>query len=304
MNNEKFYNDVMEKVKEHYGEKANVFLSDVTKNNGLMKKGLCVRINGSNCGPTIYLNDFYEDFRKGKSLDLIMDDIIKLFEEYAVDGKVDLSFVSDFNAIYNKICFRLVDSVRNEEKLRNMPYRLIEDLAVTYYIALETLGIEGSIAINDKLMSVWEVTEEDLFEAAIDNTPRFLPAEIVPMGEFLGERTGRPELAVVFPKDDFLVASNEKYLGGATVILYPGLLGEVGDRIGNDFYIIPSSRHEVILISETAVKNGAFNLKDMVKCVNDTCVLPEDVLSDNLYYYDRSGDNIKKVEYVKDTMVL
>ena len=154
------------------------------------------------------------------------------------------------------------------------------------------------------MMNIWGVTEEDLYEAATINTPKLSPAKIVSMGDFLAERAGNEQMAGLFPDNDFLVASNRDYVSGAAVILYPGVTREVAETMGGDYYIIPSSRHEVIMISETSVENGALDLKSMVKCVNETCVMPEDVLSDNLYHYDRTCDNIKKVEYLKDTMVL
>lgn len=304
MNNEMFYNEVKQKVMQHYEGRASVALTDVIKNNGLNKTGLCVRKNGSNCGPTIYLNDFYEEYKMGKDLGVIENEVIRLFEEYGVDDNVDLEFVRDFDSVMDKICFRLVDSNRNKKKLCDMPYRLIEDLAVTYYISIDVMGIEGSIAINNSIMEAWKVTEEDLFEAALDNTERILPAKIVSMGDFLVSARGDASLAGLFPDNDFLIASNDKSVGGAAVILYPGLLKEVGEKMDCNFFILPSSRHEVILMSEHNVQNGVMNLKDMVEYVNNTCVSPEDVLSDNVYYYDRAGECIKKVEYVEDVMVL
>ncbi len=299
-----FYNEVTQKVKEYYGDSATVKYSDVVKNNGLIRHGLCVKKNGSNCAPTIYLDDFYEEYAKGRDFEAVLSDVINLFEKHEIKGQVDLGFITDFDAIYDRICFRLIDSVRNEERLKNMPYRLVEDLAVTYFISLGVLGIEGNITVDNMLMKIWDVTEEDLYEAAMDNTPELLPAKIVSMGDFIGERTGDTRFASYFTGNRFLVASNTNFVGGAAVVIYPGLLKEVGDMMESDFYIIPSSRHEVIMIAASEIINGAFNLKDMVKCVNETSVLPEDVLSDNLYYFDRTCDNIKKVEYVKDTMVL
>ncbi|WP_408071627.1 DUF5688 family protein [Butyrivibrio sp. JL13D10] len=304
MDNKEFYNNVTQKVKDYYGDRAEIMMSDVVKNNGLIKCGLCVKKDGSNCAPTIYLDDFYDEYIKSGDINRITDAVINIFEEHMVEGNVDLAFVADFDAVYEKICYRLVDYSRNEEKLKEMPYRMVADLAVTYHIDLSFKGIEGSIAVSNKLLNIWDATEEDLYEAAMDNTPRLLPARIIPIGVFLGEKAGDDSLAQLFPEDDFLVASNDRYVNGASVILYPGLLAEIGDRIGSDFYIIPSSRHEVILISEPFVKNGEFNLIDMVKSVNDTCVSPEDVLSDNLYHFDRTTENIKKVEYVEDTMLL
>lgn len=302
---EKFYADVFEKISDYYNGKAKVTIHDVTKNNSLSKRGLCVTMIGGNCGPTIYLDDFYEEYQDGRPFELVIKDIIKVLDEHLVEEKVDFSFITDFDKIYDKICYRLVGSKTNKKKLEGCPHRLIEDLAVTYFVSLVSMGIEGSVAIRKELMDIWKVTEEDLFEAAMDNTPRIYPANIIPMNDFLKKQTGHDFFADAFLSEGFLIGSNTKYTHGATVILYPGLLKEVGEHFGGNYYIIPSSVNEVLFVKELFCNEDPETLENMIKSVNASCVLPEDVLSDYLYYYDREAQNIiKKVEQVKDTMLL
>ena len=55
---------------------------------------------------------------------------------------------------------------------------------------------------------------------------------------------------------------------------------------GANFFILPSSIHESILILDTG-EMDAKELQAMVMSVNQTNVSPEERLSDEVYYYDR-----------------
>ena len=63
-------------------------------------------------------------------------------------------------------------------------------------------------------------------------------------------------------------------------------------KVGRNFYIIPSSIHEVILIPDTLDMDIRY-MKAMVKEVNGTEVSPDEVLSDNVYRYDIDTDRIE-----------
>ena len=62
-------------------------------------------------------------------------------------------------------------------------------------------------------------------------------------------------------------------------------MDQAAERAGGDFYILPSSIHEVLIVPD----NGEMGLKDleaMVKEVNATQVAPADKLTDSVYHYD------------------
>ena len=78
-------------------------------------------------------------------------------------------------------------------------------------------------------------------------------------------------------------------------MLNPGLLCALARKYDRNFYILPSSVHELILVldeNESFDENIAAELYNMVRYVNMTEVETEDVLSDNVYYYDRSLDEV------------
>ena len=81
-----------------------------------------------------------------------------------------------------------------------------------------------------------------------------------------------------------LVATTRGSVHGAAVLMYPGFLKAVSERIGS-FYILPSSVHEILLIPEQdAPKAEDLNL--MVYSVNRAEVIPEERLSDIAYHFD------------------
>ncbi len=69
------------------------------------------------------------------------------------------------------------------------------------------------------------------------------------------------------------------------VLAYEDFMDKAAERIGGDFYLLPSSIHELVLVPD----NGGMNSKElgmMVQSINMTEVLPEERLTDSAYHYD------------------
>ena len=86
-------------------------------------------------------------------------------------------------------------------------------------------------------------------------------------------------------------------------MLYPETLEEFADKNEANIFVIPSSIHEVILIpdkendeqgSEEWIRKTS-ELRNIICMVNREEVSADEVLSDNLYYFDRSQKKIKIV---------
>lgn len=82
---------------------------------------------------------------------------------------------------------------------------------------------------------------------------------------------------------------------GAAGIFSMELIRKQAEELGCDFYILPSSLHEVILMREDMAPEMDI-LEDMVRDINRTQVLAEDYLSDSIYYYDRESKKVTIVE--------
>lgn len=77
---------------------------------------------------------------------------------------------------------------------------------------------------------------------------------------------------------------------GAGVIAYQDFMDQAAERVGGDFFVLPSSINEILLVPDNGDMT-ADALRDMVKDVNAKEVSPEERLSDNVYHYD-SKDHV------------
>lgn len=71
-------------------------------------------------------------------------------------------------------------------------------------------------------------------------------------------------------------------------------LKQFAQSISKNFYILPSSIHEIILVPETE-ESSVEDFASMVCDVNKTYVAPTEVLSNSVYYYDRKTEQVNKV---------
>lgn len=69
----------------------------------------------------------------------------------------------------------------------------------------------------------------------------------------------------------------------------------LADKLHTDLLILQSSVHETLLLPDDHVWKCGF-YREMVREVNTTQVDPEEILSFNLYRYNREKDEIEEVE--------
>ena len=89
-----------------------------------------------------------------------------------------------------------------------------------------------------------------------------------------------------------LILTNAGKTYGACCILYPKVLERLAERVDGDYYLIPSSVHEFILLPVEQGRSAA-ELKEMIVEVNSTELTPEEILSDQLYLYSRQERCVK-----------
>lgn len=85
-------------------------------------------------------------------------------------------------------------------------------------------------------------------------------------------------------------------INGAALILLPDILEQIGEKAGMDYYILPSSIHELMIARDDGLVTAKM-LKELVHDGNrtDAIVRQEDVLSDNVYFYSCAEKSLKIV---------
>lgn len=191
-----------------------------------------------------------------------------------------------FDRIKDKIMYRLVNQKLNLERLTNIPHRIIEDLAITYFISLDEYGEDnGSIPIENRILDSWEVAEEDLYKYAKRNTVKRRPLSIVFMDDLV-KKYGIRDYTGMY------ILSNKTGVEGAIAMFYPDVLKNLSEKLDDDLIIIPSSIHEVIVVPMS--KNmDADSTANLIGEVNTECVDYGEILSDHPYAYYRKSNSVK-----------
>lgn len=297
---------------------ADVEIQKVSKNNNQMLTGIAIYEAGSNIAPNIYLEGFFEEYQAGKPLDEICHTIEEIHKRTTPDSNFDTDVITDFSAVKEKICYKLVNAEKNAALLKNMPHRLWQDLAIVYYVpvSVKPTAEVANITVNNSTMELWDGVDEDmLYRHARINTPRLFKAEIMPVLEMMKHKLREietPELKVIakmlaakldteIPEGtpQLYVATNDRETNGAAVLLYDGLLEGFARRMGSDFYVFPSSIHETLFlpIPPDIGDQDRNHMLELVRRVNASGeVAPEDILSDNMYYYDSEDNSLRLIK--------
>lgn len=295
---EVFAGTVKTAMEAHYGDDYRVTVQDVQKNNGLVLTGITILKKDCNIAPTIYLNQAFEQYQEGRTLESICREFIRVYEEHKVQTDFDVSCVTDFSKVQSRICYKLINAKKNEALLMDAPHVLLEDLAVIFYILVSSDAEgTGTITIRNNMLEFWDVNTDTLYELALANTQRLFRGTVQSIANVMmdilskqmDEESAEEFYDMMVDADDMIpmyVCTNTMKLNGAGVILYKGLLQEFADRVDSDVFILPSSIHETLLIPANADMDVEY-LKDMVRTVNRTEVAPDEILSDNVYYYSR-----------------
>lgn len=299
MNIKEFADKVCREMKRELGAAYQVECKEVRKNNGVILHGLLVVGEKQNVAPTIYLDTFLEAYEAGATFQSILQRLLDISREDMLKETVDMAFFRSFEKVRDRICYRLIGRKGNEELLEDIPYIEFLDLAICFYYAYhgDVLG-DGTILIHNSHMELWNTCTAELFGVAKRNTQKLFPWVCSSITEVLSEVAGEyGSIEEVEPEEllqeiPLQVLSNEKRTHGAICMLYPGVLERLAGEGRQNFYILPSSIHEVILLADTGVGSAA-ELKKMVTEVNSTQVAPEEILSDSLYYYDSTDKRVK-----------
>ena len=253
--------------------------------------------------PTLYINDMYEKYSKTGDLQGTLQEAAETMDEVFREAELP---PLDISTAKDNIIFQLVNTMQNEDMLKNLPHRDFQDLSVIYrwVVSVEQQGL-SSVVINNHVAESLGMGEEQLFRAAAENTRRILPPVVQSMNEVMRDMfvaDGMPmELADLMvgeqePETTLWVISNERKIDGAASMLYEDKLHSLAERVGTDLYILPSSVHEVIAVS---VEMGEpEELARMVAEVNMDQVDLSERLSNQVYHYDK---DLRKITLATDT---
>lgn len=248
---------------------------------------ITVRPTDSSIGVNISVEKAFAAYENGTPIPEIAEHFADAVEKgFRESPQVDLESISDYEQMKSKLSMEVVSAEKNAELLESVPHERMEDMAVVYRFVLDqTDSGNGTILVTNQLLDQYGITKELLRADAMENAPEIRPSEIRGMSEVMSELAPGmiPEVA---PEDEqMFVATVPNKIHGAGVIAYPNFMEDAAQKMGGDFFVLPSSIHEVLLVKDNG-QVAAKELENMVKEVNATQVEPADQLTDHVYHYD------------------
>lgn len=183
-----------------------------------------------------------------------------------------------------RACIRLVNTEKYREILPHLAHLEWNDLSVIFYFVPESGKDGGNHSlelVNIGFLEHLNITVQELYYSSVQHTMELLPVSFNPIEEVLN-----------LPQEDrcgLYVLTNSYNFFGASSVLYPDILRKIGSRIG-DFYILPSSVHEVLLLPVKKCCYHSDRLHSIVYDINEKMVGEADWLTNSVYYYNCDRD--------------
>ncbi|MFQ9514653.1 MAG: DUF5688 family protein [Eubacterium sp.] len=187
--------------------------------------------------------------------------------------------------------------------MQNHPYLIKLDMIIAFYYRKNDFNRE-IIPVSYDMLKEWDVTTDELYKLALYNMEQNTPVSFGRLSQLL------IDLAIDLDEDEneefeidlkpileqdrepymYVLSNRERFLGASTILM-PSVLNKLSEILNSDFYMLPSSVHEWIILP-TWGSISESDLHDMVLSVNSKCVLPAEQLSDSVYRYDSSTHQV------------
>ncbi len=199
------------------------------------------------------------------------------------------AFYADWQNVRRRVVRRIIPRSKLKNKAAGILWKPYLDLAIVYDCLLRQCGPENrsvSICILSDHLRGWHVDLEELDRAADAAMLTLCPPSFVSLKDLLEELTGTslPEEA---ESPGLHVLTNTDRCRGAVYMADDQMLEAIGMRLKDDFYVLPSSIHECMIIPVSQTADVSL-LQRMVHEINETEVAPDEVLSDSVYLYERN----------------
>lgn len=295
MNYEEFKETLMEDLKqgiyEQTGKECTISVSNVTKLQNESYEAFTIRPEDSAVGINMDVEGLFKEYQKVGDYDKVFDrafeGVINSFEK---QPNIDIQKIGDYDSMKERLSIQVVATERNAEMLSDIPHKEFEDMSMVCRFVLNFGDHEqGSVLVNNSMLERYGVTQEQLFEDALKYAPTIKPSEIKSMAEMMAEITGMDinEIngSIGGDKVPMYVASTSDRVNGAGILAYPDFLENAAEKLGGDFFVLPSSLHEIILVPDDG-ETDFHVFENMVREVNETQVDPKEQLTDHAYHYD------------------
>ena len=285
-------------LREMFGEGVEFECIEHFKTNEALT-GIALKLPGCTAIPTVNLNDMPDNATAEDIANIAaatFQEALRDFKEFPVVPEMTRE-----NVLAN-VVLQVLSRKRNRQLLKAHPHIPFLDLAGVFRVPVGPYRRNSlsTTLISNQIFEKLELTIDELTEAARRNTVSKFGIQLINIQEmnqfFTKGRHKEPkpfgEVQMVSP--GLYTLTNDIEINGASLMLIPGVLEDIGEKSGMDYYILPSSIHELLIARDDGLVSAKM-LKEIVYEGNrtDAVIKQEDVLSDNIYFYSRAKKSLK-----------
>lgn len=260
MNFEEFKQQIVEDLPGALPERlSNVEIEpvSVTKLQHGSYDGITIREEGSNIRMNLDLTRLYDRMETGTAYDDVLAEAVAVISNATAQApNIDVDRLMDYDQLKETLSIQVVPTASNAEMLENIPHKEMEDLSMVYrfVVGQDESGMQ-TILVTNKLLEQYSISEDQLHADAMENALVSKHVQIRSMTEVLAEMMGQDfaeNMGLPTPDvgDMMYVASTPGGNFGAGVITYPEFMDQASEKVGGDFYVLPSSVHEVLIVPD------------------------------------------------------
>ena len=236
----------------------------------------------------------YEEFLEEgwEQIDEIVIENLKIVMDTSISQIT--SNLNNFDFIRERLFLRPLNYTDNELELKNCVYQLYGDIALVLYVLLyddPKTGI-GSMKVHKDIAKAWEKELSRVWEQALLNTNVLAPPRMYLTQEEADQHqyTTGAFMALNSPVRQFErsfapVVTTTRVTNGAIAMFYPGVLQKIAEMCNGSYYIAFTSIEDARIHPENTLPPR--QISQFLKNVNEMFNIPEDVLTRNVYFYNK-----------------
>lgn len=295
MNIGEWIEELMEQVKaeiEKNGLEGNAELQMVKKANDRELHVITIRSN-TGISPVMYIDELWNLHLKGEDTKTLAEYVVCGYKGHCKKKEQFSDVLDDKEELMKHLHVRLVDSKYNEQYLNHCVHKEVEAglalIAEARFDDKENFGFYSSVITQD-LADTQNLDKEEVVAAGVENArndedgPKLfvLSKNIFNDGpeNILGQELDKNEV--------FVLTAESQMCGTHVIVTRPDVMDGIREQIG-DFWIIPSSRHEVLVIAKEQERLTPKQMLEMLRDANKSVVSDDDFFSDDLFQYTEHG---------------
>lgn len=234
----------------------------------------------------ICINELFSLYRcAGTMQEISMVAAMKINEAYKRIKELEV----DEKLLKEHTIIQLISSEMSGEDMSKMTHRKFLDCLIVYRCTINADEEESSyFYVCDDMLKRFQMSEEDLYQCALKNLDGIFSPVLLPVVDAVKNRSMLPAFKLLQLKSrcdkTIYVVMNHAHDRGASCILADNVLQRLVSEYQSNFYIMPTSVDEVVVVPADAHSPDVLYM--LLHIMNSLLLDSKKRISNNIYYYD------------------